>query len=91
MITNVLARMTPTCSDVTRLTSQSMDRSLPWCPMLKLQLHYWICEACARYRDQLRMVRNALLRSARPDASANSVPSPAAKSQLTQAFQTKRR
>jgi hypothetical protein len=36
---------------------------MPWSTQLSLQLHYWICEACARYRDQLRAIRSALRRT----------------------------
>jgi hypothetical protein len=89
MITTFLARITPPCKDVTQLASQSMDRSLPWPTWIKLQLHYWICEGCARYRDQLRTVRQALRYSAKQDHTNPSSPSPTAKARLTEAFRAK--
>jgi len=76
MITTFLARITPTCKDVAALSSESMDRTLPWSTRVTLRLHYWICEGCARYRRQLLTVREALRRrSDREEGPANhSVP-----------------
>ena len=91
MIITVLARITPPCKDVTYLASQALDRSLPWSTRLNLQLHYWICEACARYRDQLRTLRQVLRRPPEQDhTQAISSPSPATKARLTEAFRAKR-
>jgi hypothetical protein len=90
MITAFIARMTPACKDITHVASQSLDRSLPWSTRLKLQLHYRICEACARYRDQLRVVRQALRRSTGQDhADKSSSSAPADKTRLTEAFRAK--
>jgi len=94
MITTLLARITPPCKDVIHLSSQAMDRPLPWSTSLTLQLHYWICEACARYRDQLRTVRQALRRSTNITGDHNpesSAPAPAVKARLTEAFRAKRK
>ncbi|THI85103.1 MAG: hypothetical protein CAF41_012770 [Nitrospira sp. CG24A] len=92
MFTTVLARITPPCKDVTHLASQAMDRSLPWSTRLTLQLHYWICEACARYRDQLRTVRQVLLRLTNTEGDRNHEspsPAPEVKTRLTEAFRAK--
>ena len=90
MITALLARITPPCKDVAYLASQALDRSLPWPTRLNLQLHHWICEACTRYRDQLRAVRQVLRRSPEQDqAHETSIPSPATKARLTKAFRAK--
>ncbi|WP_455242241.1 anti-sigma factor family protein [Petrachloros mirabilis] len=86
-----LDRFTPACNEVTHLASQSMDRSLPWSTRIRLQLHYWICEACARYRDQLRLVQQTLRRSAAEESIHKSSPPPAAKARLTEAFRAKHR
>lgn len=87
MITTLLARITPPCTDVTRLASQAMDRPLPWSTSLNLRIHYWICEACARYRDQLRTVRQVLRHyTARDRNSESSSPAPAVNARLTEAF-----
>jgi len=92
MITTFLARLTPPCKDVTQLTSQSLDRRLPWSTRLNLQLHYWICEACAQYRQQLITVRQALRRTgASSDAPQNtdSQLSPSARARLKDTFRSK--
>jgi hypothetical protein len=90
MITTLLARITPPCKDVTHLASQALDRSLPWSTRFRLQLHYWICEACAQYRDQLHTVRQALRLSSEQESTNDmSVPSPAAKAFLKEAFRAK--
>jgi 3-methyladenine DNA glycosylase AlkC len=92
MITTLLAHMTPACKDVAALASQSLDRSLPWSTRLKLRLHYWICEACARYRNQLLAVRSALLHAKQQDPhSHDDTPSADAKARLTQAFRAKQK
>ena len=91
MITTLLARITPSCKDVTSLSSQAMDRPLPWSMRLKLQLHYWICDACARYRDQLSLIRQTLRGSERANLPADpSTPSPDLNARLTDAFRAKR-
>jgi 3-methyladenine DNA glycosylase AlkC len=90
MITTLLARLTPSCKDATYLASQAMDRSLPWPTRIRLQLHYWICEACTRYRDQLKTIRQTLRRSLDQDhANETSSPSSASKARLTEAFRAK--
>ena len=92
MITNVLARITPPCKDVTHLVSQSLDGPLPWRTRLTLQLHYWICEACAQYRRQLIQVRKALQHMASSSGAAqqgDSQLSPSAKARLKEALRSK--
>ena len=91
MIITLLAHITPPCKDVAHLASQALDRPLPWSTRFNLQLHYWICEACARYRDQLRTLRQVLRRSPEQDHTHEiSSPSPATKARLTEAFRAKR-
>ena len=90
MITTLLARMTLSCKDVASLSSQAMDRPLPWFVRLKLRLHYWICAACARYRDQLSLIRRTLRGSEKSSLPADpSAPSPDTKARLTDAFRAK--
>src|SRR5262245_12772043 len=89
MIIRLLARITLPYKAVASLTSQAIDRSLPWSTWISLQLHYWICTACVRYRDQLMMIRHTLLRSSEPNHSNGpSSLSPAIKTRLTEAFRT---
>jgi hypothetical protein len=86
-----LARITPPCRNVTRLASESMDRTLQLSTRIQLQLHYWICQACAQYRRQLVTLRQAARRSAsethpQEDAQLSS----AAKTRLKEALRARR-
>ena len=45
------------CRDVTRLVSESMDRSLPFGVRVGVRLHLLICRFCERYRRQLLLLR----------------------------------
>ena len=54
-----LLQRTPPCRQVVRLVSEGMDRRLrPW-EALPLYLHFLLCLACARYQQQLRLLRKA--------------------------------
>lgn len=46
------------CKDVTRLISESMDRSLPLGKRIGVQVHLRICKFCARYERQLLQIRD---------------------------------
>lgn len=52
------------CKDVTRLISESMDRSLPAGKRFGVRMHLLICRFCARYRRQLLLIRDAARRIA---------------------------
>jgi len=54
------------CKDVTRLISDSMDRSLPLGKRIGVRLHLMICRFCARYERQLLLIRETLRRIADP-------------------------
>ncbi len=45
------------CKDVTRLLSESMDRSLPLGKRIGVRLHLLICKFCLRYERQLLLIR----------------------------------
>ena len=49
-----------TCKDVTRLVSESMDRSLPLGKRIGVRLHLLICKFCARYERQLLLIRDTV-------------------------------
>jgi hypothetical protein len=53
-----------TCKDVTRLVSESMDRSLPLGKRIGVRLHLLICRFCARYERQLLLIRETARRLA---------------------------
>jgi hypothetical protein len=83
-ITRVLARITPTCQDATRLLSESMDRTLPRRTRIALTVHLLICRGCRAYRRQLQRIRGALTEA------GDKSPLPAdAKERLKQAFRDK--
>jgi len=52
------------CKDVTKLVSESMDRSLPFGKRIGVRLHLLICKFCARYERQLLLVRETVRRLA---------------------------
>ncbi len=45
------------CKDVTRLVSESMDRSLPLGKRVGVRLHLLMCKFCSRYERQLLLIR----------------------------------
>ncbi len=51
-----------TCREVTELFSQSLDRPLPSAQRLSLWIHFVICKWCARYKQQLLFIRDAVRR-----------------------------
>ena len=52
------------CKDVTKLVSESMDRSLPLGQRIGVRLHLLICKFCARYERQLLLLRETAQRLA---------------------------
>ena len=52
------------CKDVTKLVSESMDRSLPFGKRIGVRLHILICTFCARYERQLILIRETARRLA---------------------------
>lgn len=53
-------RITPTCHEVTRLTSEGRDRPLPLVTRLRLDLHRSFCLLCARYAGQLDVMHEGI-------------------------------
>ena len=47
------------CKQATRLMSEEMDRDLAPGDRLALRLHTLLCAGCARYREQMRFLRQA--------------------------------
>jgi hypothetical protein len=91
MLTEFLACLTPRCTDVTGLVSESMDRMLPVSTRIKLRLHLMICEGCAQYRRQLLALRQATRRSASEAHAQQDVQlSSAAKARLKEALRARR-
>jgi len=53
-------KMMRTCQDVTRLVLESQDRPLRVGEALAMRLHWLACDGCRRFRDQQRLMRQAL-------------------------------
>lgn len=53
-----------TCRDVTRLISESMDRTLPLGKRIGIRLHLLLCRFCTRYERQLLLIRDTVRRIA---------------------------
>lgn len=47
------------CQEYSRLTSESMDRSLSFFDRLSVRIHQLICPPCKRLRQQLDAIRKA--------------------------------
>ncbi len=54
------------CKDVTRLISESMDRSLPLGRRIGVRLHLMVCRFCSRYERQLLLIRETVRQIAAP-------------------------
>ena len=54
----LMNRILPTCKEVSHLTSQAMDESLPWRKRLGLRMHLRMCIWCRRNTEQLQLMRN---------------------------------
>ncbi len=52
-------RITPTCREVARRTSEERDHPLPVGLRLRLGLHRHFCPSCARYAGQLDLLHEA--------------------------------
>ena len=52
------------CKDVTKLVSESMDRTLPLGKRVGVRLHLLICKLCRRYERQLLLIRETARRLA---------------------------
>ena len=57
-----LAQRLPTCKEVTRMASDSMDRKLSLRHKISMKLHFIICEWCLRYFKQLQSMREIAYR-----------------------------
>ena len=48
------------CKEISRLVSESMDRTLPIFQRIGIRIHLLMCRYCARYEKQLRFLRRAI-------------------------------
>jgi hypothetical protein len=54
------ARNTPSCKEVIRIISDSMDSTPSFKQRIAVRLHILICKWCARYQRQLLLIRSLL-------------------------------
>jgi hypothetical protein len=47
------------CKEVSRLVSDSMDRSLPFYKRVLIRMHLFMCKYCKRFKNQLELLRAA--------------------------------
>lgn len=58
-IGDLVWRITPSCREVARFTSEGRDHALPFGMRLRLKLHRRFCAWCARYARQLDLLHEA--------------------------------
>ena len=56
----------PTCREVHRLVSEGMDRDLSIVERTRMRLHLVVCDACTRFDDQMKLLRQAMRREPPP-------------------------
>ena len=55
---------TPSCAEMSRLTSRALEQPLTLKMRLKMRLHFVICAWCRRYFEQINFLHNAAPRLA---------------------------
>jgi hypothetical protein len=55
-----ISRMSPSCRDMSRLCSQSLDRTLTLRKRICMRMHGWICSWCIDYSDQVHKVSSTV-------------------------------
>lgn len=63
-------RIKVTCKEVHQLVSEELDRDLSWADRMRvyLHLHFWVCQACKNFENQMRFLHRAMRRLTVPDA-----------------------
>lgn len=54
------------CKAVSRLISDGLDDDLPASELVRLRMHFAICETCRHVRDQMKFISHAMRRLGRP-------------------------
>lgn len=76
------------CKDVTRLLSESMDRSLPLGKRIGVYVHLLMCRFCARYERQLVLIRETLRQLGSTEDQAGGALSEEARERIRNALRT---
>lgn len=80
----LLQILTLRCEGASELASQSLDEPLGLAERLALRGHLFVCVPCRRFRQQLRLLRDAHRREPAPSESSESL-SPEAKARMVAA------
>ena len=84
----LMARVMPSCQDISMLVSKGMDSQLPVMKRLSIRLHVSMCSLCRRYEKQLHMLREGTGHYADPDENTvEESLSPAARDRLQRALE----
>lgn len=59
-----LARRVRNCKNLAPLYSESIDRKLSLKTRIELKIHLFTCEACVRYLQQIKFLREAMQKHA---------------------------
>jgi len=60
------------CREISKLVSDSTERSLPWRQRMELRMHLMMCGMCAGFARQVRFLRRAARQS--PDRFIDDTP-----------------
>lgn len=55
-----MGRIIPSCEQVTRLVSDSMEEGLPLKSKLRVAIHLLMCKWCRRFKQQLQLIRTLI-------------------------------
>jgi hypothetical protein len=86
----LMARIMPSCQDISRSVSDSLDRQLPLHRRMMIRVHLRLCVFCRRYQQQLELLRRGARKYAEPtDNRADPGLSSAAKQRLREVLKGK--
>ncbi len=82
-----MARVMPSCKEISEQISQALDRQLPLRRRLSIRLHVTMCSFCRRYEKQLRLLRHGFTSYADPEKNMSERSlSPEARAKLKKAI-----
>lgn len=58
-LARVMAALSPSCRQASRLQSEALDHKLPIVQRVGLRIHLCLCRWCRRYGKQIRFLRDA--------------------------------
>jgi hypothetical protein len=58
-LARMVAALSPTCRQASRLQSEALDHKLPTLQRIGLRIHLVLCKWCLRYGKQIRFLRDA--------------------------------